>query len=194
MTPVEKLLEIAEALGPDVIQLSRHVLHNPDFAIWTGSGRQGSHHYGDGLLAQHTLEVVEVAMENNNYYSRLGKAVCPKLLFLAGIFHDIGKLKDYERGFDEKGYPIWKDAEHKYEIHHISSSAITWNQVVSETANAGLLTQDEIAQVTHAILAHHGLRAWGSPVEPRTRLAWLLHFSDNLSAHMDVPKFEKPKK
>ena len=33
--------------------------------------------------------------------------------------------------------------------------------------------------------AHHGIRAWGSPVSPNTQLAWLLHLSDNLSARLN---------
>jgi len=40
-------------------------------------------------------------------------------------------------------------------------------------------------KVLHAILAHHGCREAGSPVAPKTREAWLVHFCDGISARMD---------
>jgi 3'-5' exoribonuclease len=39
-------------------------------------------------------------------------------------------------------------------------------------------------EVLHAILSHHGMRQWGSPVAPKSRLAWLLHLADSMSARM----------
>jgi 23S rRNA maturation-related 3'-5' exoribonuclease YhaM len=39
-------------------------------------------------------------------------------------------------------------------------------------------------RVCHAILAHHGTREWGSPIAPLSRVAWLVHLCDNLSARM----------
>ena len=30
----------------------------------------------------------------------------------------------------------------------------------------------------------HGQREWGSPVMPKSRVAWLLHLSDGISARM----------
>jgi 23S rRNA maturation-related 3'-5' exoribonuclease YhaM len=44
------------------------------------------------------------------------------------------------------------------------------------------INQDNI---THNILSHHGQRAYGSPVFPATREAWVLHLADNLSARLD---------
>jgi 23S rRNA maturation-related 3'-5' exoribonuclease YhaM len=38
--------------------------------------------------------------------------------------------------------------------------------------------------VLHAILAHHGRREAGSPVAPKSRIAWLVHLSDQISARM----------
>lgn len=186
MTPVEKLKYIANEYGPAVVKLASKLLDDPNFATWTGSGTEGSHHYGRGLLAQHTLEVVEIALENNRYYQKLGKGANPGLLFLAALYHDAGKIKDYAYNATSDK---WYNTDHKYEMHHISASLLYWDRVVQDPENKDFLTEDEAYQVSHAILSHHGLKAWGSPVEPRTRLAWLLHLSDNLSAHMDVPKF-----
>jgi 3'-5' exoribonuclease len=36
-------------------------------------------------------------------------------------------------------------------------------------------------RIEHAILAHHGRQEWGSPVEPVTAEAYILHYADMLS-------------
>jgi 23S rRNA maturation-related 3'-5' exoribonuclease YhaM len=67
-------------------------------------------------------------------------------------------------------------------IHHISRSAIIWAEAASR-----LYTNYSkyYEPVLHAILAHHGFREAGSPVAPKTRVAWLVHLCDNISARMD---------
>ena len=40
-------------------------------------------------------------------------------------------------------------------------------------------------EVLHCILSHHGQRAWGSPVAPKSIEAWILHLCDGLSARAD---------
>jgi 3'-5' exoribonuclease len=58
---------------------------------------------------------------------------------------------------------------------------LIWNQLAIENKE----TQQTIDNVLHAILAHHGSREWGSPVVPLTKLAWMLHLCDGISARMD---------
>lgn len=73
----------------------------------------------------------------------------------------------------------WCAVDHKNKIHHITRSAIVWNSASER------LQSCERDEVTHAILAHHGRREWGSPVIPQTRMAWLLHLCDGISARID---------
>jgi 3'-5' exoribonuclease len=35
-----------------------------------------------------------------------------------------------------------------------------------------------LSSLTHIILAHHGRQEWGSPVEPQSVEAWLVHLAD----------------
>jgi len=45
----------------------------------------------------------------------------------------------------------------------------------------------ELAQaIFHIVLSHHGTLEWGSPVEPKTYEAMLLHFVDNIDAKMEM--------
>ena len=101
-------------------------------------------------------------------------------LFLACLYHDIGKTFDYEPLNEE--LTNWKGSEHKRMIHHMSRSALIWSHAVSKYPD---LYEKYHDKVLHAILAHHGTRAWGSPVSPKSQVAWLLHLCDGISARMD---------
>lgn len=155
----------------------------PQFEYWSGSCKPIHHHYGDYGLAKHTQEVIALMFSTKN---TLKLDLRNDLIFLAGLFHDIGKLWDYTRTplITENTYESgthWIGTPHKRQIHHISRSALVWSKAVDETC----LFIDEHDEVLHAILAHHGMREWGSPVSPNSQLAWLLHMSDQTSARLD---------
>ncbi len=155
--------------------LALQVINSQEFQTWTGASRPTQHHYGKGGLIVHTYEVVRLCMSVN---AEMGYPVNPEKLFIAALFHDVGKMFDYEP--TDETMEEWRGNEHKKLIHHISRSALVFN----ERARS-ILKQDEIDEILHAILSHHGMRAWGSPVEPHTKMAWILHLCDNMSARLD---------
>lgn len=165
----------------DVRELSDVVLKDERFPIWSGSSRDTLHHYGTGGLLTHTREVVELCLTTNEYYKDRGypKYVDNKKLFLAALFHDAGKMWDYRISSDSYGIDFWESSKHKKEVYHITRSALVWDKAADEH---GFKDKDD---VLHAILAHHGRREWGSPVTPQTRLAWILHLCDGISARID---------
>jgi 3'-5' exoribonuclease len=178
-TPTNSLRNVAADLG--VTNIASVVLDDPRFSTWSVSSQPYQHHYGTGMLAQHTWEVVSLCLANRRTLSilRLGlKDAAPlpteRAVFLAGLYHDIGKVEDYT----EVAPGNWAGTPHKRLIHHISRSGIIWARAVDRFP----AYRDIEDEVLHDILAHHGTRAWGSPVAPKTRLAWLLHLSDCLSA------------
>lgn len=192
-SPVEKLKALAKEY--DVAEISNVILDDPRFPLWSGSSKSQTHHYGTGGLARHVLEVVELCIRNNEYFE-IPKRANQQQLFLAALFHDAGKMWDYQpsrpaccidahlifRGTNYeaiKSWSDWESNEHKYMIHHISRSGLVWNEAAKK------FNFPDPDSVLHAILSHHGLREWGSPVCPRTRLAWLLHLCDSISARMD---------
>lgn len=177
---VEKITEIAKKFN--VLEISNVVLKDERFSFWSGSHTKELHHYGTGGLAQHTWEVIEFSLRNNNFFQVLGKGVDSEKLFLAALFHDSGKMWDYTHipNFVSGPDPQWHSTQHKRRIYHLPRSAIVWS-LAKEKFNY----KDDEDDILHAILAHHGRREYGSPVSPDTRLAWILHLSDSLSARGD---------
>ena len=167
----------------NVSLISEEILAIPQFHVWSGSAHKHQHHYGKHGLCIHTAEVIKLCLGNNEL---LSAGICDNHLFLAGLFHDLGKMWDYVP--IDKDLTEWEGAAHKRHIHHISRSAIMWHDVAHKHG----VDEDEIL---HAILAHHGQREWGSPVSPNTKLAWMLHLCDSISARMyDAETWDHVKK
>lgn len=177
----EKIRDLFQryTIDPAILPLVNVILNNPDFFKWSGGAIPQHHHYGDGGLGRHTYEVIKLCLECR--VSLNLASLNKEELFLAALYHDVGKLFDYE-----KVNGVWQGNEHKRLIHHISRSAITWSHAwrdyVATTASIPVNYHDS---VLHAILAHHGQRSWGSPIAPKSQVAWMLHLCDGISARMD---------
>jgi len=176
------LKEYSVGFGKEVSDVANYLLEDPKLLVWSGSSLKHQHHYGKGGLVRHLYETVTLCLDTSHFFPE--HETDPRELFLAALFHDAGKLYDYKPVTD-KGivcdYTRWEGTDHKRYIHHISRSAIMW----SEASKRNDLTFSEYHdKVLHAILAHHGTREWGSPVSPKSRVAWLVHHCDCISARM----------
>ena len=161
-----------------VLDICNIVLDDSRFPKWSGSSVQRQHHYGLGGLATHVEDVANLCILNNAYFNSFGKGCNDKDLFLAAIFHDAGKMWDY---LPKKEYTEWYSSPHKRNIHHICKSTIVWH----DAAIKFNISEERHDIILHAILSHHGQREWGSPVGPNSRLAYILHYCDSLSARVD---------
>ena len=186
--PLDFLRDSAANLGREVRDLTNYALDLPGFVECSGSVSANKHHYGTGGLLRHTAEVVMLCTQNRAAAVSAGHDIPVDVLFLAAVFPDVGKVWDYTStqlriyacGTHALfGSPKWETTPHKRLIHHINRSAIEWTRAVAATG-CGKTIEDE---VLHAILSHHG--AFGSSVQPKTRVAWLLHLCDQISARMD---------
>lgn len=162
----------------DMISVVKKVTRNDRFGNWTGCVNN-KHHYGQFGLARHTYEVLLLAFNNKETLdiSDIDNAE----LFFSCLFHDIGKIYDYEP-VDATDYSEWTSTDHKRLIHHISRSGIYWSNTINYYPELSIKYHDS---VLHAILAHHGRRELGSPVSPKSKVSWLLHLCDGISARMD---------
>ena len=179
---LDKLSRQAKILGDDVYTVCKGVLDDERFPIWSGSSKQGQHHYGKGGLVQHISEVVDLCFRIKSYYEHTHE-IDSKELFLSAFFHDVGKMYDYEPTDLTGAYPyeFWISTPHKRSIHHISRSGIIWSENAKKDDK---IYNEYFEKVLHAILAHHTCREAGSPVAPKSRVAWMVTLCDNMSARV----------
>lgn len=188
---VEELKRMTYDFDEWVGEIAEPLFEDERFHNWPAS-INGKHHYWSGGLAEHTLEVVKLCFScfeitNNKSYSNIPYK---EMLFLAALFHDSGKMYDYKEfwieKYSEKPIKAWDyNKTHKSQIHHITRSALIWNEYANGVLSNSLHEIKLIDEVTHAILAHHGRKEWGSPVTPKTRLAYILHHCDSISARCE---------
>lgn len=165
MTHLEKLHNLVGTLPAHMAELCNVVLNDPAFAEAPG-GRSHHHNYRGGL-AEHTLEVALHA----DAMSR-GMENCQAIV--AAVFHDYGKIHEYV--FKEDGTIAVTPF-----CSQIGHPAWSWHVFVN-AAEARNFAPSWIEEVGHALLAHMGRYEWRSPCEPQTRLAFILHTADMLSA------------
>ena len=181
---IQFIRDQAVQLGADISAIVDCLLSDHRFAVWSGSDANTKHHYGKAGLVIHTAEVIKLGLA---VQATLSLPLDAKEWFLAALFHDVGKMYDYAP-VNVNDFAEWKGTEHKRLIHHISRSGVYWSQTVAKFPELNHKYHDLIL---HAILAHHGQREWGSPVAPKTRVAWLLHLCYNVSARMnDCEKYD----
>jgi 23S rRNA maturation-related 3'-5' exoribonuclease YhaM len=177
---LKSLMEIASRLG--VVDDVAPVLNDERFEICAGASHSDGHHYGDGGLVQHTWEVVSIALRTADLYQL--SVEDKKKLFIAAVWHDYGKIWDYEKLEDVASNgriysKVWIGTEHRQRIRHLTRSAIEWEKFADTTP----LAEETRDEITHAILSHHG-DFEGNPHPPQTTIAWILHLSDNMSARV----------
>ncbi|MGH7557863.1 MAG: 3'-5' exoribonuclease YhaM family protein [Gemmatimonadota bacterium] len=126
------------------------------------------HHAYVGGLAEHTRSVMELCAGAAREYGDLDRD-----LLLAGAFcHDLGKVRELAV---EPGFPYTEEGQL---VGHI----VLGHQMVQERARRTGLDTERALDLGHLVLSHQGELEWGSPVEPRTLEALVLHFLDNLDS------------
>lgn len=128
-----------------------------------------------GGLLEHTLAVVRNAVRLAEHYGPYDR----DLLVTAGIFHDVGKIREYS----------WRRTityTDEGRLHgHISIGASMVDAAIRalqrEPEGFSELRRQHII---HLILSHHGKLEYGSPVVPKTKEALLLHYGDYTEAYL----------
>lgn len=172
------------------------------FFTWPAS--LSHHHAYEGGLLNHTVEVCDIAREIERATSLgVNKPVKFDILFTASLWHDLLKIDEYEiqdwphyalvqdrrprhlvRNDDATGLNVWIGTDFQKTIGHIVGSAA---QFQASAIHNGV-DRATIDAVVHCILAHHGRKEWGSPVEPQTLEALILRQADMLSANYGATK------
>jgi len=117
-------------------------------------------------LLEHTVQTIELALAVNDVIENL--IIDKDLLIASATLHDIGKIKCYETS---NGIIQITDTFAKQE-HIINGIKIVSQEIKS----------DKLDELIHILASHHNTKEWGSPIEPKTNEAWIIHCVENLSS------------
>ncbi|MBP5716028.1 MAG: HD domain-containing protein, partial [Bacteroidales bacterium] len=139
----------------------------------------GMHHAFQGGLLNHTYQMLHML---EGLYPVLPYPIKAERCILAILFHDYGKLKEYNREGETQ--------EDMYLLCHIYISAHTLQNVLEKTCeevpgdpkSIKPENVEEIKRIIHCVLAHHGEKEYGSPVVPCMQEAVIVNYLDNISA------------
>lgn len=185
-------------------RVNYRLLESALFRVAPGSATK--HHCETGGLIAHTYEVVQACADQADTAADLEvKLLSWPILFTAALWHDYGKIWDYEHNpqytmaltapgalprMGTNGIPVtqrWMKTPHRTLIRHVTRSYSEFNITCRETQPREEWSdgrEKTLEQIGHCILAHHGRLEYGSPVEPETPEAWALHLADMISVRV----------
>lgn len=134
-------------------------------------GSTGGHHAKIGGLLLHTFEVASIARAT----ARTTRAN-QDLVFAGAMLHDIGKVEAYEvgpSGFAHTPCGLL--------LGHVVLGALMLERAIARLGHA-ICSDGQLLELQHMILSHHGSLEFGSPVQPMTAEAEIVHWADESSA------------
>lgn len=151
-------------------------LDGPPCDFIVAPAAKGIHHAYLGGLFEHSIGVAELAW---SLYLQQPDNTNKDILITAALLHDLGKIEAYK--WD--GCVIEESDKGKL-LGHISLG------LMMLTDYAGFpntnLSEEQFMLLSHLIASHHGRLELGSPVEPKTKEAIILHHADMLSFQGNV--------
>ena len=173
-----ELAATVAALPPDLAALVGAVLSGERyerFCTWPAA----QHKHGavrHGLLA-HSLRVARLAQAIAAAYGPDGLPCDLDLVTAACLLHDVGKVYCLPA---VAGAPAPEEA---LQHDHVTRGVLLVQAAATTPLDPGIAPA-RLDHLTHALLAHHGRKEWGAPVEPQTVEAWLVHLADLAEAQL----------
>ena len=142
------------------------------------------HHARRGGLLEHTASMVRLAKALGECYPDANL----DLIVFGVCWHDLGKTieTDIEDGFAVQASLTGTLVGHIAIGTLIVSTTLLEITQADKTLLAGRSFDEVRAHILHVILAHHGSNEHGSPVEPQTLEALIVHSIDNLDARAEM--------
>lgn len=138
------------------------------------------HHDFVGGLAYHTTRMLKSAEQIADIYN-LDKT----LLYTAVMLHDIGKISELS-GIIGTEYTV-----NGRLLGHIST--LDGWLIEAVIKNGYDLLDESVVLLRHTLLAHHGIKEYGSPVTPAVPEAYALHQIDMMDARLTTFQIESDK-
>jgi 3'-5' exoribonuclease len=140
-------------------------------------GSVSGHHAKLGGLLLHVFEVTSVARQSAKAMNVAAVRRASVDLVVAGaLLHDVGKVEAYEianGGFGHTPCGLL--------VGHVVLGVMMLERRLASLGEP-VCTPGQLLELQHMILSHHGSREFGSPVEPMTVEAEIVHWADETSA------------
>ncbi len=134
-------------------------------------GSTAGHHAKLGGLLLHTFEVASIARAT----ARTTRAN-QDLVFAGAMLHDIGKVEAYETS--STGFTFTPCG---LLLGHVVLGALMLERALARLGYE-ICSECQVLELQHMILSHHGSLEFGSPVQPMTAEAEIIHWADEASA------------
>ena len=133
------------------------------------------HHAWVGGLLEHTVSMLAVAEALADHYRPLVPALDKDLLLAGVVLHDVGKTIELGGG---------GGLEYTTRGRLLGHMALAVQMIERHRAAGQPLAEETLDRLAHLILSHHGDKEKGSPVNPATAEALLLHHIDMTDSRM----------
>lgn len=134
-------------------------------------GSVNGHHAKLGGLLLHVWEVASIA----RHTARTVRQANVDLVVAGALLHDIGKVESY--GVSPEGFQHTAVGSL---LGHVALGAFMLDRRMQLMAPA--LAESQQHELLHMVLSHHGALEFGSPVQPMTTEAEIVHWADEASA------------
>jgi 3'-5' exoribonuclease len=139
-------------------------------------GSTSGHHAKLGGLLLHTYEVTNIARQTARTMTIGSPRVNIDLVTAGALLHDIGKVEAYEigpGGFTASPCGLL--------LGHVVLGCLMLERRIA-AARGRVCSEGQLLDLQHMILSHHGALEFGSPVQPMTAEAEMVHWADEASA------------
>ena len=131
------------------------------------------HHAYIGGLLEHSLSMAGMVGKTAAHYPMLDRS----MLLAGALLHDIAKIEEYR--FHR---PPFDYTDRGRLVGHLVLGVELVRRAAEQVEQLSL---EQVDQLVHIILSHHGQLAFGSPVLPMTPEAIILHHLDDMDAKMN---------
>ena len=140
-------------------------------AFQVAPAAKGIHHAWLGGLCEHTLSVLQLAWRTCDHYPQLDR----DLMTAGALLHDFGKAREISAA------PGFEYTDEGKLVGHL---VLTCQLIREKAARIEGFPADLEWRITHLVVAHHGKHEYGSPREPATLEAMVVHALDELDTRV----------
>lgn len=145
--------------------MTRFFDQNPCF--FESPASLGNHHAYVGGLLEHSVQTVNMALGIKESFDE-DVNINLDLVVAGAVLHDVGKINCYQLNGSNIG---------KTRVYNIQNHIVNGIKIVSKN-----IESTKLDDLIHIIASHHSIKEWGSPVQPQTNEAWIIHNIENLSS------------